>query len=226
MPAYELEVSALRLFHEIKKAKLQRNADCNHLAGETVYMIKLLQQLPYWKQRLNIHSAFNRHCSIAFQMPSWTFLIFFTTVPTYYVSHRSRHYLYADVMHGNLPHTTMQFILIKVLYLQFGYPSSQQPLPVPWLHLLMKTNVTSLVQSLLMEWQCRIAPLHVSGFHWKQIHTRLTFLLKKKESQTLYTLITTWTQFSLKITVIYNIYKSAVILSKVYPLKEKGWRYS
>jgi len=47
MPAYELEVSALRLFHEIKKAKLQRNADCNHLTGEAVYVIKLLQQVPY-----------------------------------------------------------------------------------------------------------------------------------------------------------------------------------
>jgi len=47
MPAYELQVSTLRLFREIKKAKLQRNADCNHLAGEAVYVIKLLQQLPY-----------------------------------------------------------------------------------------------------------------------------------------------------------------------------------
>jgi len=47
MPAYELEVSALRLFHKIKKAKLQRNADCYHLAGEAVYVIKLLQQMPY-----------------------------------------------------------------------------------------------------------------------------------------------------------------------------------
>jgi len=126
-------------------------------------------------------------------MPSWTFLIFFTTVPTYYVSHCSCLYLYADVMHENLFHTTMQFNLMEVLYLKLGYPSSQQPLPVPWLHLLMKTNVTSLVQSLLMEWQCRIAPLHVSGFHWKQIQTRLKFLLKKKENQTLYTL-TFWHQ--------------------------------
>lgn len=225
MPAYELEVSTLRLFHEIKKAKLQRNADCNHLAGEAVYVIKLLQQIPYWKQRLNVHSAFTRHCSIAFQMPSWTFLIFFTTVPTYYISHCSCHYLYADVMHENLSNTTMQFNLMEVLYLKLGYPSSQQPLPVPWLHLLMKTNVTSLVQSLLMEWQCRIAPLHVSGFHWKQIQTRLTFLLKKKESPT-YTLIITWTQFSLQITVIFNICKSAIILNKVYPLKKRGWRYS
>jgi hypothetical protein len=33
---------------------------------------------------------------------------------------------------------------------------------------------------LLMEWQCRIAPLHVSGFHWKQIQTRLTFLLRRE----------------------------------------------
>jgi hypothetical protein len=47
MPAYELEVSALRLSHETKKGKLQRNADCNHLAGEAVYVIKLLQQMPY-----------------------------------------------------------------------------------------------------------------------------------------------------------------------------------
>jgi len=165
VPAYELEVSTLRLFHEIQKAKLQRNADCNHLAGEAVYVIKLLQQMPYRKQRLNIHSAFTRHCSIAFQMSSWTFLIFFTTVSTYYVSHCSCHYLHADVTHKNLSHTTVQFNLTEVLYLKLGYPSSQQPLPVPWLHLLMKTNVTSLVQSLLMEWQCQIAPPHVSGFH-------------------------------------------------------------
>jgi hypothetical protein len=47
MPTYELEVSNLRIFHEIKKAKLQRNADCKHLARETVYVIKLLQQLPH-----------------------------------------------------------------------------------------------------------------------------------------------------------------------------------
>lgn len=47
MPAYKLEVNALRLFNEIKKAKLQRNADCNHLAGEAVYVIRLLQQMPY-----------------------------------------------------------------------------------------------------------------------------------------------------------------------------------
>jgi hypothetical protein len=47
MPAYELEVSALRLFHEIMRAKLQRNADCNHPGGEAVYVTKLLQQLPY-----------------------------------------------------------------------------------------------------------------------------------------------------------------------------------
>jgi hypothetical protein len=76
MPAYELEVSTLRLFHEIKKTKLQRNADCNYLAGEAVHVIKLLQQLPYGKERLNIHilykgptrcnfgSMFISHCKI------------------------------------------------------------------------------------------------------------------------------------------------------------------
>lgn len=47
VPIYELQVSTLRLFHEIKKAKLQRNADSKHLAGEAMYVIKLLQQLPH-----------------------------------------------------------------------------------------------------------------------------------------------------------------------------------
>lgn len=114
-------------------------------------------------------------------------------------------------MRENLFHTTMQVNLMEGLHLKLGYPSSQQLLPGPWLHLLVKTNVTSLVQSLLREWQCQKVPLHVSGFHWKQIQTRLKFLLRKND--TLCTLIIIWTNFlathnnkPLHITVNYNLH--------------------
>lgn len=72
-------------------------------------------------------------------------------------------------------HAMMQIKLMGDLHLQSGYPSSQQQLLVPQLHLVRKTNVTSLVQSLLTEWPCQKVPLHVSGFHWKLIKAKLNF---------------------------------------------------